>query len=371
MNLSYIPLNHLLRLTDDTGMLEHAIGSIPRRKEGYSTDDQARALWCCLEWLDYAQGKDSNRLNTLIDTYIAFLLWVQKENGHFHNNIAYDRSKESELPSDDCLGRCLWACAVALVKLKDHERRLAVEHIFKEALKQVPHLQYPRGWAYALAATSLIERHKPQWRLKLLIEELVAKMMHAYDLHSHDDWKWFEPQMSYSNGVLPWGLFWGYEVLKQREILHIAKESMDFLLKLSTSEEGHIRPIGNNGWCSHEYRAVWDQQPIDVMKLMLSSVKAYEVTGITDYAKSAVKCRAWFYGENDGHVTMCHPEEGSCCDGLEKDGPNRNRGAEATLSYLLTEVMYLKMEGGSREQFQAGSNNRAGSNDTERGFSKV
>src|SRR6202047_4151615 len=42
--LPALKLNHMNRLTDDTGMLQHAIFTIPNRGEGYTTDDNARAL---------------------------------------------------------------------------------------------------------------------------------------------------------------------------------------------------------------------------------------------------------------------------------------------------------------------------------------
>lgn len=102
-----VRFDHLIKMTDDTGILEHGFGTIPRRNEGYSTDDQARALWVCLEWIKHCNPEDQQQLERLAEVYIAFLLWAQKEDGHFHNNFAYDRSKEPEMPSDDCLGRCL------------------------------------------------------------------------------------------------------------------------------------------------------------------------------------------------------------------------------------------------------------------------
>ena len=39
-----ISLKHLQRITDDTGLIQHCIHSVPRREEGYCSDDNARAL---------------------------------------------------------------------------------------------------------------------------------------------------------------------------------------------------------------------------------------------------------------------------------------------------------------------------------------
>ncbi|UUZ92677.1 hypothetical protein LJK87_46500 [Paenibacillus sp. P25] len=342
MNPSSVSLRHVQRLTDDTGIIEHALGLLPRRKEGYSTDDQARALWMCLEWLEITEDTESESLYRLIDTYLSFLLWVQKENGHFHNNIAYDRTREEESPSDDCLGRCLWALAVALVKLRDSERLLAARELFDKALTQAEAMTYPRGWAYALAALNLLVRHQYPLGRPELPDKLAAKLVQAYRTHSGPDWPWFEPVVSYSNGVLPWGPLCAYEATRKEEPLAVARESLDFIIRLSTNERGQIRPVGNRGWCVPGSRALWDQRPIDVLKLALAASKAYEITGISSYAEVLGQCRSWFYGENDAGIAMANTEEGSCYDGLGEAGANRNQGAESTLAYLLTEAIYWK-----------------------------
>jgi len=336
--------DHVIRLTDDTGIMEHALGRIPRRKEGYSTDDQARALWMCLEWLDLTGEEDAEKLYRLIDVYLSFLLWVQKENGHFHNNIAYDRTREVEMPSDDCLGRCLWAGAQAVVRLRDPHRRIAAETLLEKALTQIPGLRYPRGWAYAMAATSFLILNAGRTDLNPNLEMLTQKLLDSYRMHASPGWSWFEPVVSYSSGLLPWGLLSAYEVNRDPNVLASGLESLDFLIQISTNESGQIRPAGNQGWCTRESRAVWDQQPIDVMKLCLAAAKAYQITGEMRYRAVAANCREWFYGANDAAVPLADPREGSCCDGIGKTGVNLNQGAESTIAYLITEVIWKKME---------------------------
>lgn len=343
MNRSPVNFSHLERLTDDTGILEHALGPVPRRKEGYSTDDQARALWACLAWRDRVNDKDSRTLDRLIDTYLAFLLWAQQENGHFHNNYAYDRKKEEEQPSDDCLGRCLWACAYALTKLRDKGGTMAAIGLFDKAMAQTASLKYPRGWAYAVAAFGLVQtRSLLPCRLEDQIGHLSAQLLELYRKHSKPGWRWFEPSLSYSNALLPWGLFWAYEALRKRELLTAAEDSLRFLIRLSANEQGQIRPVGNRGWCTPRVRATWDQQPIDVMKLALAASKAYEITGSAEYADIVRRCQAWFHGSNDAGTPMV-TEEGGCCDGLGENGPNINQGAEAVISYLLTEAIWQEL----------------------------
>jgi hypothetical protein len=333
-------------MTDDTGLLEHSLGIVPRRKEGYSTDDQARALWACLEWLEWVEDEQSrSELFRLMEIYLSFLLWVQKEDGHFHNNISYDRKEETEEPSDDCLGRCLWACAVGLARLREDGYRLALNEIVHKALPQIHRLRHSRGIAYALAGLSLLIAEQGRNELRAAAETLAGRLADRYRNHRRPDWRWYEPMMVYSNGVIPWGLLWAYDCLEKPEWLDIALESLDFLIEATMNENRQIRPIGNGGW--HRPgggRALWDQQPIDVMKLALAAAKAYELTGSDSYKSVVVKCRDWFYGENDLGVLMVDPEDGSCCDGLGEHGANRNRGAESTLAFLITEALYLDIK---------------------------
>ena len=350
MNRHRVSFRHLQRLTDDTGILEHSLGKIPRRREGYSTDDQARALWACLEWMNFVQEEERDELTGLADTYLSFLLWVQKDDGHFHNNIAYDRTRERETPSDDCLGRCLWAGALCLIRLEDEDRRLAAHDMFVKAMERIPDLRHPRGWSFALAALSLLIQRRYPLQLEPLAEWTAARLMESYRAHGKPDWHWFEPVVTYSGAVIPWGLLCGYEAFRRQEWLAAARESLDFLIRLSTNGKGQIRPIGNRGWCSPGHRPQWDQQPVDVMKLALACAKAYEITGNALYADVVGKCRGWFYGENDAGALLADPEDGSCCDGLGEHGPNLNQGAESTIAYLLTEAIARQMSGGANDE---------------------
>lgn len=370
MHRPFVSFRHLERMTDDTGLLEHSLGSIPRRKEGYTTDDNARALWVCVERLEAASfipltAEQEDAVSRLIDTYLSFLLWAQQEDGAFHNNFGYDRRPEPEQRSDDCLGRALWACAVAFVKLKQPERRFVAGEMLRKALPRCTEMVYPRGWAYALAACSLMLqesgggaadapqhsagerlraiRAMPEWRS--ILERLERQLLQSYADHAADDWRWFEPVMSYGNGLLPWSLLLAHRVTGNRQSLEIAESSLQFLISQMTAPQGWIRPVGTEGWCTRDHRSTWDQQPLDVMKLALACKEAYVSLGKPEYRHVVEKCRAWFYGDNDKRQALADAEEGSCCDGLTPDGANLNQGAESTLAYLLTELIYCSVTG--------------------------
>ncbi|WP_426451887.1 glycosyl transferase [Paenibacillus sp. S-38] len=352
MQEPWVSFAHLERMTDDTALLEHALGRTPRRREGYTTDDNARALWACVEWLEAeARPEHASVLRRLADRYLSFLLWAQRGDGLFHNNFSYDRRPEPEVPSDDCLGRAVWALAQVCSRLPQADLRLPAGEMLLQAAEHIPRMTALRGWAYALSACCLLE-HSPAWReqaplygplsadgLGSLIRELEARLLDAFRKASDERWVWFEPQLTYGNGLLPWALLRSYSVTGNPEALDAARRTLDFLTERMTAPQGWIRPVGNRGWCDRTSQALWDQQPLEVLKLSLASLEAYRLLREPAYLETAKRCRLWFHGENDGRVPLADPLDGSCCDGLTPEGPNANRGAESTLAYLLTEAL--------------------------------
>jgi hypothetical protein len=383
---------HLRRLTDDTGLLEHALGRIPRRREGYTTDDNARALWTVTEWLsidsDAVNSEDRNELNRLADIYIAFMLWTQNDDGWWLNNFSYDRKLEPEEISHDCQGRSIWSCADAWIRLEGPHRETA-KVIVARALPTLSRIDSLRGQAFAMAACAHLLEASQKGQIDLpadLAKELnhhlvrLEMLLNGAFRHFFDDsWCWFEPAMTYSNGVLPWAMLRTYRFTKRPESLKTGLESLSYLLEVMTTEEGWLRPIGNESWCTSETVSQWDQQPLEMFKLALALEEAALAAQVSEadqsarlvgsthgkgayYSRSdqyysiqngdnshyrAIRdlCRAWYYGDNDLQVPVVDPLDGSCCDGLTEHGPNINCGAEATISYLMTEALCRKDRG--------------------------
>jgi len=352
-----VRFRHLRRMTDDTGLLEHAIGRIPRRSEGYTTDDNARALWVCVEWIDLDAGlAEADRLSELAERYVGFLYWARKPDGRFHNNFDYDRRPETEHPSDDCLGRTIWALARTFSVPFGRRFAPAVPDMLARALPSARAMVSPRGWAYALAACALMERaglgavnardHAPPFArdcVRSLAGELRDRLTDCYRRESGPGWRWFEPVMTYSNGLLPWALFEAYTAFGGRDTLSAARDTFGFLSERMAAPGGAIRPIGNRGWCTRERAARWDQQPVEAFKLALAAEAGFRATGEREYREIAFACREWFHGRNDCGVPLVDPADGSCCDGLTPDGPNENRGAESTIAWLLTEAIVRRL----------------------------
>lgn len=346
---------HMKRLTDGCGMLEHALGRIPRRNEGYTTDDNSRALWACIAWIPRVPDDERREWEALADIYTSFLLWAQNRDGSFHNNFAYDRQKEMETSSDDCFGRTFWAAAALWSSGLPDSIRIAAEHMLGAAAARTEQLSFPRGWAYTLAAYAkmLTSDAKPlledkqafakRLQLQRRFDWLEGNLLHSYEQFSRQGWRWFEPMMSYGNGVLPWSLWLAAQSGSRPESLAVARDSLDFLTERMTAPGGWVRPVGNNGWAGPDHSSIWDQQPLEVMKLALAASEAYRVQRLERDADTVHRCREWFFGANDCGVPMADPSDGSCCDGLTPDGPNQNRGAESTLAYVLTEAIYAEV----------------------------
>jgi hypothetical protein len=393
---------HLRRMTDDTGLLEHALGRIPRRVEGYCTDDNARSLWVVTEWLSLGSSAlshdDQAKLTELAEIYLAFLLWQQPDDGWWHNNVAYDRTPEPEkkVQSHDCQGRAIWAVADAWVRLEGTMPNTA-RIMVQRALPTLSQIDSKRGQAFAMAACAhLLDAGRrgeiklpDSWREQLTahMEDFEKAMNEEFLSYSDDNWRWFEPAMTYSNGVLPWAMLRTYQVTGRSETLRNGLESLSFLLEKMTAEEGWLRPVGNDGWGTAENVSQWDQQPLEMFKLALALEEAaravefadqtaaadaeelYATSGVSGHSSGTARradglksgfsrsgshhtshhtshlravrdlCLAWFYGDNDKQTPMCDPRDGSCCDGLTEAGPNINCGAESTISYLMTEAL--------------------------------
>lgn len=67
-----LKLTHLEHMTDDTGILQHAFFTLPNYGEGYTTDDNARALIVC----KLIEDLDSDTTYKLSYRYLAFLWYA-------------------------------------------------------------------------------------------------------------------------------------------------------------------------------------------------------------------------------------------------------------------------------------------------------
>ncbi len=333
-------LAHLRRLSDDTGLIQHAFYTLPDRSTGYTTDDNARALLVTLEAFRLHGNEVARRL---ADTYLSFLRWVHNGRGKYRNFLAYDRSFLDEEGSEDCFGRAFWALGAAAGRYPETGGRQAASELFWASFPHVAGLDSLRG--RALAARGLLEMAngsaqgagQARERLRESADGLIA----SYQATAGRGWHWYENIIAYDNAAIPLSLLLAYETFGCRTYLKIARESLDFLLAGQLGE--CFQPVGNRGWWVRGGRpAFYDQQPIEAGSTLEACLVAFRLTGKKEYLETARLVGDWFTGKNVAGKSLYDPVTGGCRDGIHPEGMNQNQGAESLLAYLWSRLVMVK-----------------------------
>jgi len=317
-------------------VIQHAIFSIPNRRTGYTTDDNARALIAAI--MEY-ERTHSRQVLQLVSTYLSFLHYAETPSGRFHNFMSYDQVWLDDMGSDDCFGRVLWACGYALsADLHPNVKKVA-KQLFDAGMRWIPFTQSLRARAYmTLGSYHYLQFEPDNGKITEIVESLADSLCKEFYFNATDDWAWFETVLTYSNGMLPRALFTAYLITKKQEYLDIAVKSLDFLTSV-VIVDGMLHPIGCNGWYIKGYeRAVWDQQPVDPLGHTLSYLAAYDATQDPKYLDLAKICFDWFFGHNSVGEALHDPVTGGCYDALTSEGPNYNQGSESTIACLLAQL---------------------------------
>lgn len=333
-------LTHIRRLTDDTGIIQHAKFGIPNLKEGYCLDDNARALLMVL--MAYRQKKDPMALE-LLPIYLSYIHYLQNQDGTFRNFLSFKRDYLDEVGSEDSFGRAVWALGYLLGNSPNDAYYQSGRMIFFDAAKNFNKLKSLRGIANAIIGVCYYLRTKKSDDSMIeILRELVYRIIDQYDDENSPDWHWYEPILSYDLGILPLSLFHAYEFLPEDKILDTAIESMNFLTSINL-KDGFLTLIGNQKWYRRGgERAFYAQQPVDAMALVLMYYQAFIVTKNKEYLNLMFTSFMWFLGENDLRMTLYDFETQGCCDGIERYGINRNQGAESSLAYLISHLRVLR-----------------------------
>jgi glycosyltransferase involved in cell wall biosynthesis len=325
-------LTHLKRLTDGTGLIQHAKYIIPDRHTGYCLDDNSRALMLCAGAHSLLRDEDAKQL---ISTYFSFTHFMQNPDGSFRNFMDYQRHFLDEVGSDDSFGRALWALGYIIWRPpRDAYRSLAFE-CFQKALPHVRGLNL-RGKSLAmLGLAAYLRCYQGDESVNALLRECADYLLALYKDVASDDWRWFEDIICYDNGIMPMALFQTYALLREDKYLQAAVETLEFLEK-NLTPDGRLSIIGSNGWYKRGgARAQYDQQPIDATAMVLAYQSAYWVTQDKKYLKKMRLAFGWFLGENDMGMSLYDHETKGCADGLLAEGVSLNQGGESTVSFLM------------------------------------
>lgn len=339
--LPAVNTEHLQRMTDDTGMFQHAVGKLPNYDEGYCTDDNARALILTVLLEESDDKEIVTAARRLGERYLAFL-WhaFNKESGRFRNFMGYDRRWLEDEGSYDSHARAMWALGTVAGRSNDARLRSIAGRLFTLALPAVLDVDYPRSWAYALIAIhEYMRRFYGDSTAEKARAQLADRLFGLYQNTHCDDWPWFEYELTYANAKLPHALLLCGRWLMRGEMTDAALRALDWLARVQTAEEGHFVPIGNLGfWRRAGERARFDQQPIEAYAMVSASLEAFNVTGEKRWLDEAQRAFDWFLGRNDVGLPLYDPATGGCHDGLHPQRVNQNQGAESTLAFLLSLV---------------------------------
>lgn len=340
-----LKLDHLFRMTDDVGILQHAKYIIPDRYHGYCTDDNSRALVTVLLVQNIIPYED--KLSDYVCKYLSFLHYAfNKKEERFRNFLGYDRKWHEEVGSQDCHGRAIYSLGKTIVLSNSDDIISIALNLFERALNQLNTFDSPRAWSFSIIGINeYLKRFVGDRKVKKTAEILLYRLFDMYQKNSAQDWPWVENKITYANGIIPQAMMTGGKLFCREDIFNEGLKSLEWLINIQIDKKGYFVPIGNNGWYHRgEEKARFDQQPIEAMNIIEACQTAYDFTRNIKWFHYAQKCLEWFIGKNDLNVPLYDYITGGCCDGLTPKGPNRNQGAESTLAWLISLLTIYKMK---------------------------
>ncbi|PIR97481.1 MAG: glycosyl transferase family 1 [Candidatus Doudnabacteria bacterium CG10_big_fil_rev_8_21_14_0_10_41_10] len=332
-----IKLDHLVKLTDKFGLIQHATYDKPNLRFGYSADDNARALIVCGQ---YYLLEPTQKVEDLIQTYLNFLHFVQRPNGSFANIVSIKKKKDTTF-EEDAQGRIIWA--LGYLTAQDYLPKnilTKAKNLFQKSLVTINALKAPRAIAFAMSGLYFYLKNYPNKKLLIIFKKLADKQIKLYQESAAPQWLWFEDNLTYSNSKLSECLFFAYDITREKKYLKVGQTSLNFLTDI-TFKKKHYSPIGQNGWYAKgKHRSYYDQQPEDTASMVQSQITAYKTTKKLKHLTNAYQAFTWFLGKNNLQQMVYDEVTGGCHDGVGQYSLNLNEGAESTLSYLLARLEF-------------------------------
>lgn len=325
-------LTYIQSFTNTVGILQHGIYTVPNYHHGYCLDDNARAL--LVAGMDY-HVRPSTQTHRLIQTYLAYIQYMQKENGQFRNFLSFSHQFLDEIGTEDSYGRTLWALGTFIKLHRGNSFTSLAAEMLHKAIPYSEFLRSNRAIAYTLIG--LIDYCKAidyiDSDIIIYIRNLANFLKKEYQECHKENWEWYENIVSYDNAIIPLSLLRAANLLNHQEMQKIALQSAGFLDRV-TFEQGHFSPIGNEGWYTYQgHRSTFGQQPIEVPSTILLYKQLYAQTQDPLYLQRAADTFQWFFGKNDLGIPLYDPQSKGCSDGLDSHGANENQGAESAISF--------------------------------------
>jgi hypothetical protein len=335
-----LKLDHLFRMTDSTGIFQHAKYTVPNFNEGYCTDDNARALLLTVLLEEIGHNHHTKEVDHAASTYLAFLSHAFRyDTKRFRNFMSFDRKWLEEVGSEDSHARAVWALSTALCRSQSKGRRKLCNELFDLALPAIESFTSPRAWSFGLIAIhEYFRRFEGDLEVSRIRKVLTEKLLVLWRRVHTSDWPWLEEIVCYDNARIAHALILSGHWMPCDEALKAGLSGLRWLIELQTAPKGHFRPIGCNGFLRRGTApgAQFDQQPLEAYAMISASLEAFRVTKDPFFSKAAQLAFEWFLGRNDLALPLYDPATGGCQDALHQDRANENQGGESSLSFYLS-----------------------------------
>jgi glycosyltransferase involved in cell wall biosynthesis len=330
-------LDHVARMSDSTGILQHAWFSVPRYDDGYCLDDNARAL-LLVSVIEDAGAEDARFIRSLATRYLAFVSHAfSPESGRFRNMMSYSRRWLEDCGSEDSHGRALWALGAVVGRSGEPGTQGVGGSLFQRALPATEAFTSPRAWAYALLGIDeYLRAFQGDSGVQAVRTRLAERLLDLHRRAGDREWPWFEDRLTYCNARLPQALIVSGRRMENEEMVSVGLRSLEWLATLQSPGDGCFAPVGSNGFYVRGMaKAEFDQQPVEACAMVSACLDAGRATGLPRWGQRARRAFDWFLGDNALKEPLYDPSTGGCRDGLHADRANQNQGAESTLSFLM------------------------------------
>ena len=332
-------LDHIIRMSDGTGIFQHAIFNVPNFHEGYCTDDNARAFILCNLLDEIGDQPPARNLSVLATSYLAFLAAaLDYETGRFRNFMSHGRQWLEDAGSEDSHARALWATGIGAGRSRNDGHRRLCAQLFERGLGAVSDFTSPRAWSFTLLGIHEYLRHyRGKAEIHGMRSELTGRLVKLWRACATEDWPWFESSVTYENARFSQALILSGQWMPNPEALEIGLQSLRWLVSIQKTQSGCYRPIGSNGFYERDgARADFDQQPLESQAMVAACHEASRATQDASWSREAKRAFEWFLGRNDLGLALYDFTTGGCSDGLHHDRVNENQGAESTLAFHLS-----------------------------------
>jgi len=322
------------RMSDATGMFQHAILSVPDFRHGYCIDDNVRALML----MTAIDDLDEALRDKWMTTYAAFVQYAwNPEKRRYRNFMNFDRTWCEEMGSEDSNGRTIWALGVTAKRATMARHRDWAVRLFDETASLAFELSSPRAQAFAMLGAAAMLSARPGHQLaRNILERFSADLAGLLEEARRPEWEWFEIVLAYDNARLPEAMIRAGMALERQDLLVIGLTTLNWIVEQQTGPEGRFRAVGTESFGrAYEDPLPFDQQPLEAQATIDACAAAYKATGDARWIDEAQRAYRWYLGQNDLDLPLATAADGGCFDGLMPSGLNRNQGAESILALQL------------------------------------